>query len=429
MISSKRMSAALLLSVTLAVAAVAFAEPAMGPVEVSSGERRPIWSAPQTAAINSGRQLVVWLEAEAHDTPRQVWGRAIGRDGLPLGSEFPISRAVIDGKAVSAESPTVAARGRRGEFLVVWSQRIGDEDNRNLVARRLDTRGGRVSGEFAVTGKGDFASASGPSIAYGARRDEFVIAWAALPPEVGSGPTEVGHEVHVARLRGGRSGTPRSVRISSMGAGPKDEYGGVGPAIAYNPGRRDYLVVWDGEAPELGRRSLFARTLPARSKGDLGRVREVSRGQYADLAFNRRAGEYVVTGIVSHSAVQAVGYARRIRPNGAARGRVIRIAGDEFVDGGSDLYEVGPVDIEARSGRGYRVVFDGRDFSSDRFEVFTRGLGRKLKRGRARLVAGGEQDVSAGSSALAVMSRNRQFRVVWTERHEDGSRSVLIRGL
>ena len=397
------------------------------PTEVSSGERAPIVGALETAGVRTGGQLVIWLEAEANDAPRQLWGRAMGRGGRPLGTEFPISRTVINGMSVSAETPAVAAGGKN-EFLVVWSQRVGDSGGTTLTARRIDAKGMPLAEEFTVTSLAEFSTASAPSVAYGARRDEYVIAWEALPPGAEGATPEVGTEVYTARLRARRSGTPPSVRVSSMGGSPNDEYAGSGPAVAYNSHREDYLVVWHGEAPEVGRRSLFARTLPRRPSGKLGPAREISPGSDAALAFNPRTRQYVATG-TSETTSEAVIFARRIRASGRARGKVARVAGDESVDSGPPLNDAALADIEAGPDRGYQIVFDAGRFASDEREVFTRRLGRKLRRGRARLVAGGDPGVSAGVPALAVVSRERELRVVWFERRDGETRRVLMRAL
>ena len=398
------------------------------PVEVSSGQGLPI-AGLETAGARSGRQLVVWLQtASGVDDPRQLWGRAIGADGQPVGPAFAISRATVDGTAVHAETPAVAARGKRDEFLVVWSQRIGDSSNRNLVGRRFGVDGTPLSDEFAMTPLSQFASAFDPSIAYGARRREFVVAWDALPPEAGPGPTEIGHEVYAARLRAGRSETPSSIRISSTGDGPNDEYAGTAPAVAYNPQRGDYLIAWDGEVPHTGLRAPFARTLPAHPAGRLSRTRRLSApateyGLGPDVAFNPRTDTYAATWSIQASRPDARVYGRRVRPNGRPRGNEVKIAPE------SEFENAGGADIEARLGRGYQVVYAFSDVEFGDFEVVKRRLGSKLQLRRARRVAGGQQGVSAGGPGLAIVSRDRHFRVVWFERRDGQAPRVLLRDL
>lgn len=414
------------LGVGLAVLVVGPAVPsADSSVEVSSGQGLPI-AGLETAGARSGRQLVVWEQtAGGVNDPRQVWGRAIGADGDPVGSAFRVSRATVDGTPVEAGAPAVAARGRRDEFLVVWGQRIG-ESNGNLVGRRFAADGTPISDEFPLTRASQFAAAGGPAIAYGARRREFVIAWSALPPRVGSGPTETAPEVYAARLRDGRAGTPASRRISLMGGDTSDKYGGAGPAVAYNAQRGSYLVAWDGEHPQNDGHAPFARTLSGDPRGRLGPVRRLSapdsfEGVDPDVAFNPAAREYAVTWTVERFRPDARVYARRVRPSGRPRGDEVKVAPDgSFGDAGS-------ADIEARAARGYQVVYDFSDAEFGDREVFAGRLGSSLRLRRAHRIAGGEQGGgSAGQPDLAVVSPDRDFRVVWFERIADQSSHVFL---
>ncbi|MBZ0110817.1 MAG: hypothetical protein K8J08_00005, partial [Thermoanaerobaculia bacterium] len=93
--------------------------------------------------------------------------------------------------------------------------------------------------------------ATTPEIAYNSNRDEYLVVW--------SGDDNVGsladgeYEIFGQRLDG--SGVPfgnNDFRISEAGPDGSTFYRAEAPAVAFNPDRDEYLVVWVGDDDDLG---------------------------------------------------------------------------------------------------------------------------------------------------------------------------------
>jgi hypothetical protein len=408
-------------------------------MQVSSGASTSTHRAlaPKTALTAHGRQLVTWLQATGDAGRDELWGRVVEADGRSMGQEFQISRAAAQGLPVTVGESMVAARGRRDEFLVVWTQRIGNSAYRHLAARRLDGSGRPLSDEFAVASPDRFSRLGGPKLAYGARRREFLIVWRALDATRGSEAAEVGDEIYGTRLPAGSSQTPPDFRLSSMGSGPNDQVGAVTPAVAYNSRRGDYLVAWEGGDESLNQNGIkqdavFARTLPAAPRGRLGRTRRVSGFDsppsvllFPDVAFNRQTREYLTTWATPWSSRSRV-YARRIHPDGRPYG------GEAYVAGARPLASAALPDVEPAPDGHYEFVFTGAlDPDEDHdAAIYTRRLGPKLKRGRLRTVTSRGEGALATWPAITYSTAQARFRAVWLEEVERPyNYEVFTRGL
>jgi hypothetical protein len=105
----------------------------------------------------------------------------------PVGDEIQVSDMGPEGDtAREAEDPNVIFNRRRGEYVVVWNGDDGADDDFEVFAQRLTAQG-------AATGANDvrvsFTGAEGEQIpfagdahiAFGSRRDEYLVVWDANP--------------------------------------------------------------------------------------------------------------------------------------------------------------------------------------------------------------------------------------------------------
>jgi hypothetical protein len=403
----------------LAVAGIAAAA-AEEPVQVSS-DGHLIRGGLHTAATATGRQLVIWNRWDSETNRDELWGRMVNRVGMPQGAEFQISRASADGEPVGVGSTAVAARGKRNEFLVVWTQRVGDSGYSHFVGRRIGGDGEPLSDEFALATPGQFARLGALALAHSRGAGEFMIVFSALEARDGDGSSEIGNEIYGARLRAGRAEIPASFQISpSIDA---EQLSALNPDVAYNSSAGGYLVVWRGEEPAAGEQPfeaglVFGRTLLAEPGARIGPLRKLSRATVStssllspSVAFNPALREYVATWSRPPFRDSSRAYARRILASGRPVGEETYVAGAGPVENAGDE-EVAP------SGRGYEVVFDvSRDPQHRRGRlVYARRLSRELKRGPYRLISSGEADTSSGAPELAVSPKSWGIRVVWFDR-------------
>jgi hypothetical protein len=128
-------------------------------------------AAPATAVAPSGGSLVVWQSAGSggqQDT--DVFARAFGPDGAPLGPEFLVN-TYLPG---CQQNPDVAA-APDGSFTVVWQSEEQDGNGSGVFFRRFSAGGTALTAETQVnsTTAGDQRA---PRVAHDAA-GSFVFAW------------------------------------------------------------------------------------------------------------------------------------------------------------------------------------------------------------------------------------------------------------
>lgn len=327
---------------------------------------------PATAVVRSGRQLVVWTQDDQLNRD-SVWGRIVDTDGAAIGEPFQISASG------TARTPAVAARGRRDEFLVTWTD--APATSFRIVARQIDRDGNLRGQEFVMAETGQY-----PALVYGGRRSEFMVVW----HDFNQGAARV----YGARLPAGSSETPAPFRISSG-----DSEGALAD-VAYDKRTGRYLVGWGGG---------FVRLLPAEPGGRRGPVRRVSEtGGGPELAYNASEREYVALLAAGDRSV-----VRQIRPDGTAYGEQRRLPRSPF-------RRIFPWDLASIEDGGYMVVFDGETNPEEpNPSVYARRIGRDLKIHRLRSVSSEEPGVSGTMGVLAYSRAQERARVVWLQGQED----------
>jgi len=128
---------------------------------------------PRVAADALGNFVVVWqsVVSDAYGgSTSSIRARRFAPDGMPLGSEFQVS-------AYTSGSPAWpgVAMDAAGDFVVVWHSASTDGDRIGVLARRYDSSGAPIGGEFHVnTYTYDYQWS--PSVAMNSSGD-FVVVW------------------------------------------------------------------------------------------------------------------------------------------------------------------------------------------------------------------------------------------------------------
>lgn len=178
-------------------------------------------AAPATAVAPSGGSLVVWQSAGSGGQDSDIFARAFGPDGAPLGPEFLVNSVLPE----CQQAPQVAA-APDGTFTVVWQSEGQDGDGWGVFARRFAAGGAPLTAEVQVnsTTAGDQQA---PRVVHDAAGN-FVVAWESFGQD-GDGWSAVGR-------RFGPSGPLSSeVLVSTITAGdqrhPDVEVQPTGPVV------------------------------------------------------------------------------------------------------------------------------------------------------------------------------------------------------
>jgi hypothetical protein len=89
-----------------------------------------------------------------------------------------------------------------------------------------------------------------PDVAYNAAQDEYFVVWSG-DDSTGSLANDE-YEIFGQRVSAAGAEIGTDLRLSDMGPDGDRDYPAFGPALAANPARRAYLVVWAGEDEAIG---------------------------------------------------------------------------------------------------------------------------------------------------------------------------------
>ena len=211
------------------------------------------------------RYLVVWEEEGAD----QVLGQQLTRTGAETGpNDFRISNAPED-----AEDPDVIHNVTANEYLVAWTGELANGED-EIFARRLDSGGGGLGGDFRVSqqtaaGSGGPPSVEDPDIVHNTTRNEYLVTWEGerFVSTVDDDDLDEEVEIFGQRLSAGGGALGRDFRITTHGADGDAAIDTGDPAGAYDGSRRQYLVAWQGDTgPGEDHSELFASCLDARAR-------------------------------------------------------------------------------------------------------------------------------------------------------------------
>jgi hypothetical protein len=416
-----------IVAVLVLVVMASVAEGRLGPpVRVSEGA---VFRSGDVAIARSGRQLVVWTGTSVGGRGA-VRARVLDKNARPKAPMFQVSRSEVDGTPLYATGARAEPRGRRGEFLVVWSQGrpgAGGEVVWEQVARRFNEDGVPLSEEFVVASASDFEDIRGGEIVYSGRRREFLTTWQATDD---GGTTQI----YAAEIPGGGSEVAQSFRISARRSGDPNGSAFVAGDLLYDSRRDRYLVSWMGEYENprdpVDLVALYARTLAADPSRRPGRVRKVSEDRVdpgtlsAVGAFNRSADEYVLVWNTRVGDDREV-HVRRLRPDALPTGRdrelprmelSLPVATDLQPDPGRKRYQLA-------------LLEDADEGERAESPTYVTRLGRRLRVGQLREISTATR--SQGAS-LAYSRAKRRFFAAWAqgERSDDPEgTAVFVRSL
>jgi uncharacterized repeat protein (TIGR01451 family) len=238
--------------------------------------------------------LVVWHgddnSGSLIDNEFEIYGQLIsGTTGAEIGGDFRISdMGSTDGSTTYAgQYPDVVWNATNNQFLVVW---YGDDDTGSLVDNEFEIYGQLISGTTGAEIGGDFRiSDMGPDgngnydgqyvrAAWNSTNNEFLVVWQGDDDTAPLVDNEF--EVFGQRLNGatGAEVGTNDFRISDMGPDGNTSYVAAGfsnpPAVAYNAGENEYLVIWYGDddtAPLVDNEfEIFGQRLNAATGAEVG---------------------------------------------------------------------------------------------------------------------------------------------------------------
>jgi len=144
--------------------------------------------------------------------------------------------------------PDVAYNPKTGQYLVVYMAGTAspNDDHWVIYGQRVGSGGKPVGGRIRISTKTDrnLGSYEPPAVAYARNINEFLVTW-----DEGTTTSENDDSIHVRRISGSGKPLGRSdKRISDKG------YRDIETTVpAYNPQRKEWMVVWNAEAPgEVG---------------------------------------------------------------------------------------------------------------------------------------------------------------------------------
>jgi hypothetical protein len=201
-------------------------------------------SQPRVAVATGGDFVVVWSGDDG--SANGIFGRRFDSTGTPLAGEFQVNTFTTGWQ----EQPVVAIDGA-GNFVVVWEDEYGEDgDGGGIFARRYDSTGAPLGGEFQVntyTTGGQFA----PDVAIGAA-GAFVVAWYSFAPQDGSDGGVFGRRFDAA---GSPLGGEFQINTNTTGLQ-------CCPSVARD-GTGRFVVTWTDHGPFLGEREVFAQRFDA----------------------------------------------------------------------------------------------------------------------------------------------------------------------
>lgn len=180
-----------------------------------------------------GNYVVVWSSQSQDGSGFGVYGQRYNKSGVALGGEFLINQTTTSDQKWA----TVATDGA-GNFVVVWNSDNQDGSGAGVYARRYDSSGVALSGEFLVNTTTALDQDS-PSVGM-ADDGRFVIVWEGN----GSGDSS-GIFGRLYDRTGSAAGNEFLINTSTFGTQSD-------PAVAMNADGR-FVAVWDDNAGFQGR--------------------------------------------------------------------------------------------------------------------------------------------------------------------------------
>jgi uncharacterized repeat protein (TIGR01451 family) len=202
--------------------------------------------------------LLVFVANDPSDTDDfDVYGLLVNANGT-LVDEDPFKISDMDNEDSTtrgAAKPAVIYNANEGEFFVVWSGAKNTEDEFEIWGRRIGSDGTVIDADdIQISDMGpdtdDAYGAFRPAVGLSPESNYYLVAW------VGDNNADFQiddeFEIFVQQIDAsdGSEIGDNDVRISDMGDLGNTTYTANNPAIAYDSGAGQFLVVWDGSDDE-----------------------------------------------------------------------------------------------------------------------------------------------------------------------------------
>ncbi len=365
-----------------------------------------------------------------------AWAAEVGPNDFRISDMGP--NGVAGHEALESK---VAYNSATKQYLVVWR---GDEQadlQAEIHGQLIDAATGAEVGtnDFLIARigtAGDPATdAIEPAVVYNSVRNEFLVVFAGdnAPDPVGPPPLVIDtFEIYAQRVAAGGSLVGGQLRLSDMGSDDTNgSYDARDPAIAYNPGSDQYLVVWNGDdntAPLINNEMEIFGQVVGYSGSNLVEVGtndfQVSQvgtpglgtfdAREVSVTYNSAASEYLVVWSANHSAPQPTAafeiFGQRLTAAGAEVGTNDFLLGDA----GDEAYSP---DVSYNStDNQYLVVWEGDNGAANDFEVYGQllnGTGGEIGADFQISDAGASSAFLAQTPAVAYNSAVNEYLVVW----------------
>ena len=250
--------------------------------------------------------------------PALTTAAAEGRIPQTVGKDIRIGGA---GAVGEDSTPAVAANNTNRAYLVVWSDGRTPADY-NIYGHQVSVDGETMGSDIRISGPGATSHETAPAIVWNAARNEYLVVWGD-----DRNPSR-GRDIWGRLLDGEGQPISSDFRISGNNA-TGSEYS---PAVAWNPVKDQYLVVWeDGRNP--ANFGIYARRVSALGQVVGGEIQVTGAGATGwdsapDVAASSSAGEYLVVWEDERNYLAGKGYdiyGRRVSTEGQKLGLDTRI--------------------------------------------------------------------------------------------------------
>jgi hypothetical protein len=367
-------------------------------------------------AYGPGEYLVVWSDRRA--TWRRIYAQRVALDGTRIGGNIRISGTQA---VCNTYSPEVGWDPVASEYVIVWRDcRRFDPDGSDIYGQRLSATGERLGTNFKINSVhariiGEYAIAC-DTLAGGC-----LVVWKDLRN------LDTRHaDIYGRRIASGGGLAGPELGISDADADGAEEW----PAVAFNPDRRQYAVVWQAQDSESLDVFIVIQRLRSTSGVLLGTNNRLTNGECdwpnrPSVAYDQGAEEYRVV-FTDHGSPFSVRdfdtFSRRVTPFGIVRGNRVMLSG-----GGATGFEHFP-DVAAGFGTGSLVAWqDERKDAIRGSEIYGQVLdasGRRVGR-NIRLGGGSGDDEWA---AVATDPSTGVALVVWEDARNEETRGTDIWG-
>ncbi|MBI3448636.1 MAG: hypothetical protein HY049_06955 [Acidobacteria bacterium] len=197
-------------------------------------------STPATAVDLFGNFVVVWQSYGQDGSGLGIFGQRFDASGAPVGGEFQVNTFTT-----GDQSLPVVAIGPTGNLFVVWNSKGQDGSLGGVFARRYDSNGVALAGEFQVntyTTAGQY----GPSIASDGAGN-FVVVWSSFGQD--------GSQFGVFGQRFDSSGAPQGGEFQ-VNATTTDYQ--RSPAVAADSSG-NFVVAWESQGQDGSGYGIFGR--------------------------------------------------------------------------------------------------------------------------------------------------------------------------